>query len=150
MLYDDRDVSPGVKFADADLVGVPVQLVVGAKGVGRGVVERSDRATGDGTRSHSVDAVVDARLTRAGAMTLPVTPPVSSRCSRSSTRELPDRRRGCSYEPKWDGFRCIVFRDGDELELRAATRSRCCATSPSSCEPLLAQLPERSCSTASS
>ncbi len=47
VLYDDRDVSPGVKFADADLVGVPVQLVVGAKGVGRGVVERKLRATGE-------------------------------------------------------------------------------------------------------
>jgi prolyl-tRNA synthetase len=46
VLYDDRDLSPGVKFADADLVGVPVQLVVGAKGVGRGVVERKVRATG--------------------------------------------------------------------------------------------------------
>jgi prolyl-tRNA synthetase len=46
VLYDDRDTSPGVKFADADLVGVPVQLVVGAKGVGRGVVERKLRATG--------------------------------------------------------------------------------------------------------
>jgi prolyl-tRNA synthetase len=46
VLYDDRDVSPGVKFADADLVGVPVQLVVGAKGVGRGVIERKVRATG--------------------------------------------------------------------------------------------------------
>jgi prolyl-tRNA synthetase len=47
VLYDDRDVSPGVKFADADLVGVPLQLVVGAKGVGRGVVERKVRATGE-------------------------------------------------------------------------------------------------------
>ena len=47
VLYDDRDVSPGVKFADADLVGVPVQLVVGAKGVGRGVIERKVRATGE-------------------------------------------------------------------------------------------------------
>ena len=47
VLYDDRDVSPGVKFADADLVGVPVQLVVGAKGVGRGVIERKIRATGE-------------------------------------------------------------------------------------------------------
>jgi prolyl-tRNA synthetase len=47
VLYDDRDLSPGVKFADADLVGVPVQLVVGAKGVGRGVVERKIRAGGD-------------------------------------------------------------------------------------------------------
>ena len=34
VLYDDRDVSPGVKFADADLLGMPVQLVVGAKGSG--------------------------------------------------------------------------------------------------------------------
>jgi prolyl-tRNA synthetase len=47
VLYDDRDVSPGVKFADADLVGVPLQLVVGAKGVARGVVERKMRATGE-------------------------------------------------------------------------------------------------------
>ncbi|HWS48362.1 MAG TPA: proline--tRNA ligase, partial [Acidimicrobiia bacterium] len=46
VLYDDRDVSPGVKFADADLVGVPVQLVVGAKGTARGVAERKVRATG--------------------------------------------------------------------------------------------------------
>ncbi len=46
VLYDDRDVSPGVKFADADLVGMPVQLVVGSKGVGRGVIERKVRATG--------------------------------------------------------------------------------------------------------
>ena len=40
VLYDDRDVSPGVKFADADLVGVPVQIVVGAKGLAKGIVER--------------------------------------------------------------------------------------------------------------
>jgi prolyl-tRNA synthetase len=47
VLYDDRDVSPGVKFADADLLGVPVRLVVGAKGVARGVVEWRSRTTGD-------------------------------------------------------------------------------------------------------
>jgi prolyl-tRNA synthetase len=47
VLYDDRDASPGVKFADADLVGVPVQLVVGAKGVARGIIERKVRATGE-------------------------------------------------------------------------------------------------------
>jgi prolyl-tRNA synthetase len=46
VLYDDREVSPGVKFTDADLLGMPVQLVVGAKGLARGVVERKDRATG--------------------------------------------------------------------------------------------------------
>jgi prolyl-tRNA synthetase len=47
VLYDDRDASPGVKFADADLIGVPTQLVLGAKGLARGVVERKDRASGE-------------------------------------------------------------------------------------------------------
>jgi prolyl-tRNA synthetase len=47
VLYDDRDTSPGIKFADADLLGMPARLVVGARGLGRGVVERRDRATGD-------------------------------------------------------------------------------------------------------
>ncbi len=46
VLYDDREVSAGVKFADADLIGVPTQLVVGARGLANGVVERKDRATG--------------------------------------------------------------------------------------------------------
>jgi len=31
ILYDDRDVSPGVKFKDADLIGIPIQLIVGQK-----------------------------------------------------------------------------------------------------------------------
>jgi prolyl-tRNA synthetase len=47
VLYDDRDASPGVKFADADLLGMPIRLTVGAKGLARGVVERRDRATGE-------------------------------------------------------------------------------------------------------
>ncbi len=47
VLIDDRDVSAGIKFADADLLGMPVQLTVGAKGLGRGVVERKVRATGE-------------------------------------------------------------------------------------------------------
>jgi ATP-dependent DNA ligase len=32
------------------------------------------------------------------------------------TRDFPEQD-GLIYEPKWDGFRCIVFRDGDEIEL---------------------------------
>jgi len=60
VLYDDRDVSPGVKFADADLVGVPVQIVVGAKGLAKGIVERKDRATG--TRDDLPIAEVVSRL----------------------------------------------------------------------------------------
>ena len=47
VLYDDRDLSPGVKFKDADLLGLPVQVVVGAKGLARGVVEWRTRASGE-------------------------------------------------------------------------------------------------------
>ncbi|HEX2224304.1 MAG TPA: proline--tRNA ligase [Thermoanaerobaculia bacterium] len=43
VLYDDRDERPGVKFKDADLIGIPVRLVVGAKSLKDGQVEVSLR-----------------------------------------------------------------------------------------------------------
>jgi len=43
---DDRDERPGSKFKDADLMGFPLQLVVGGKGLSRGIVEAKDRRTG--------------------------------------------------------------------------------------------------------
>ena len=46
-LYDDRDDRPGAKFAAADLVGIPWQLIVGPKGIAEGVVELKTRATGE-------------------------------------------------------------------------------------------------------
>ena len=46
VLWDDRDASPGVKFADADLIGLPSQVIAGPKSLARGVLERKDRATG--------------------------------------------------------------------------------------------------------
>jgi prolyl-tRNA synthetase len=47
VLYDDRPkVSPGVKFKDAELLGMPTIVVVG-KGLADGVVEVKDRATGE-------------------------------------------------------------------------------------------------------
>jgi prolyl-tRNA synthetase len=45
-LIDDRDIRPGVKFKDADLLGVPYRITVGAKGLAEGVVEINERATG--------------------------------------------------------------------------------------------------------
>lgn len=39
VLFDDRDASPGVKFNDADLVGIPVRVTVGRRGLRRGEVE---------------------------------------------------------------------------------------------------------------
>ncbi len=45
-LYDDRDERAGVKFADMDLMGIPWQIVVGPKGIAKGMVELKRRATG--------------------------------------------------------------------------------------------------------
>jgi prolyl-tRNA synthetase len=39
VLYDDRDVRPGVKFKDADLIGIPLRIVIGGKGLQQGQVE---------------------------------------------------------------------------------------------------------------
>jgi ATP-dependent DNA ligase len=48
-------------------------------------------------------------------MDLPVLPPVKPMLAKAATK-LPVGD-GIYYEPKWDGFRCVVFRDGDEVEL---------------------------------
>jgi prolyl-tRNA synthetase len=56
VILDDRPATPGVKFADAELVGVPTILVVG-RGLASGVVEVKDRATGERTEV-PVDGVV--------------------------------------------------------------------------------------------
>ncbi|MGN7976763.1 proline--tRNA ligase [Microbacterium sp. 22195] len=62
VLYDDRvKVSPGVKFGDAELVGVPKIVIVG-RGAAEGQVELWDRATGEREAISAADAV--ARLTR--------------------------------------------------------------------------------------
>ena len=59
VLHDDRDERPGVKFKDADLIGLPIQLVVGGKGLARGVIEAKDRRTGAKTEL-PVDGFADA------------------------------------------------------------------------------------------
>jgi prolyl-tRNA synthetase len=45
VLFDDRDVSPGIKFNDADLIGLPIQLIVGEKGLLQGQLEMKNRKT---------------------------------------------------------------------------------------------------------
>jgi prolyl-tRNA synthetase len=56
VLLDDRTAMPGVKFADADLIGVPTIVVVG-RGLAKGVVEVKDRRTGERTEVAVDDAV---------------------------------------------------------------------------------------------
>jgi len=47
VLLDDREERPGFKFKDADLMGVPLQVIVGSQGLARGEVEVKDRRTGN-------------------------------------------------------------------------------------------------------
>ncbi len=46
VLYDDRDAGPGEKLTDAELLGCPLRVVVGRRGLAQGVVEASERASG--------------------------------------------------------------------------------------------------------
>jgi prolyl-tRNA synthetase len=46
VLYDDRDAGPGEKLTDAELLGCPLRVVVGRRGLAKGVVEASQRASG--------------------------------------------------------------------------------------------------------
>ena len=56
VLLDDRKASPGVKFADAEILGMPTSVVVG-RGLADGVVELRDRATGTSENIDLTDAV---------------------------------------------------------------------------------------------
>ena len=68
VLFDDRDERPGVKFKDNDLIGIPLRIVVGAKGLAEGKVEFKERRTGEMTllpieeAIEQVKKLVDAAL----------------------------------------------------------------------------------------
>jgi prolyl-tRNA synthetase len=46
VLYDDRDAGPGEKLTDAELIGCPLRIVAGRRGLANGVVEATERASG--------------------------------------------------------------------------------------------------------
>jgi prolyl-tRNA synthetase len=55
VLLDDRDLRPGEKFADADLIGIPVRVTAGKKSLEDGAVDVRDRATGQERRVNVAD-----------------------------------------------------------------------------------------------
>jgi len=59
VLYDDRKESAGVKFADADLIGIPVRLTLGNRSLKERQVEVKLRAKPDENRSYSLDTLTD-------------------------------------------------------------------------------------------
>ncbi|MBK5306254.1 MAG: ATP-dependent DNA ligase [Frankiaceae bacterium] len=74
-------------------------------------------------------------------MDLPVMPPVQPMLAKS-VPQVPEGP-GFLYEPKWDGFRCIVFRDGDEVELGSRHEKPLTRYFPEVVDAVKAQLPER-------
>ncbi len=73
-------------------------------------------------------------------MDLPVMPPIKPMLAKALA-ELPDGE--LALEPKWDGFRCIVFRDGDEVVLGSRNQKPFNRYFPELIEPLRASLPDR-------
>ncbi len=69
VLLDDRDERPGVKFADAELIGIPYRITIGPRTLGDGDVEFMDRSSGETTRVPVVDAAdhIAAAVERAHA-----------------------------------------------------------------------------------
>jgi len=61
VLMDDRDERPGVKFKDADLLGVPCQIIIGKKALKEGLVEFKTRKTKETERIAPSDAVARVR-----------------------------------------------------------------------------------------
>ncbi len=74
-------------------------------------------------------------------MDLPVLPPVKPMLAKA-IHEVP-HDPGLLYEPKWDGFRCIVFRDGDEIELGSRNDRPLTRYFPELVDLLRDTLPER-------
>ncbi len=72
-------------------------------------------------------------------MKLPVMPPVSPMLAKS----VPVIPPGASYEPKWDGFRSLIFRDGDEVELGSRNEKPMTRYFPELVEAIKAELPDR-------
>ena len=75
------------------------------------------------------------------AFDLPIQPPVKPMLAKLA-RKIPDGD-GWIFEPKWDGFRCVVFRDGDRLELVSRNLKPLGRYFPELTQPLLDALPAR-------
>ena len=77
VLYDDRDERAGVKFNDADLIGLPLRLTAGKRGVENGIVEMKNRRTDEGSEVAldnliaGVRAALDAEYARIAATVVP-------------------------------------------------------------------------------
>src|SRR5436309_2180005 len=89
--------------------------------------------TSDGYRNPGRSATMSG-------LRLPVMPPVEPMLAKSVPRIL---NGALSFEPKWDGFRSIIFRDGDEVEIGSRNERPLTGYFPELVDPLRGALPER-------
>src|SRR5689334_20513021 len=89
--------------------------------------------------SRSFVSALGPDLGQDGRMDLPVMPPVKPMLAKS-VPQIPDVGH---VEPKWDGFRTIVFRDGDEVELGSRNEKPMTRYFPELIEAIKANTPER-------
>src|SRR3981189_3681404 len=75
------------------------------------------------------------------AMSLPLNPPVKPMLARPA-KSIPDSS-GLLFEPKWDGFRCLVFRDGAEVTLQSRSSKPLNRYFPEMVARLAAGLPDK-------
>ena len=78
-------------------------------------------------------------------MDLPISSPLSPMLAKA-VKDLPEKGKDGAdllYEPKWDGFRCVVFRDGDEVELSSRGEKPLTRYFPELVEAARRELPER-------
>ena len=72
-------------------------------------------------------------------------PPVRPMLAKS-VKGIPDPAKfddGLSFEPKWDGFRCVLFKDGDEVELTSRNTKPLTRYFPEIVDAAREQLPDR-------
>src|SRR6266568_5585338 len=106
---------------------------------GRTACDRSSRSSACLPRTMHCSADIGCR-NRISAMQLPVKPPVQPMLAKS----VPDIPTGAyGYEPKWDGFRCVVFRDGDSVELGSRNERPLTRYFPELVESIRQYLPAR-------
>src|SRR5690606_13817223 len=98
VLYDDTDNRAGAKFATADLIGLPWQVIVGPRGVGEGTVEVKNRRTGE-REVKKIDDLL-ATMGKAGELT-----------RRPWCRRRPSPRQALARSPAssawWPGAICV-------------------------------------------
>jgi prolyl-tRNA synthetase len=71
VLYDDRDESPGAKFATMDLIGLPDQIVIGPRGIAAGTIELKHRRSGE-RQDVSPETALDRVIARPQPAPVPV------------------------------------------------------------------------------